>query len=869
MHKHKKEQNKLMSMMRALGIAFLTVTLIYSHAFAQSDIEAILDTDDGTTGLSVQDSNTAEVMRVDSDGNVFLDGDLSVSGNDITMGVNTAGYILIGDGVNFTPTAVTGDGTLTATGSFTIVPNAVTLATDTTGDYVQLIVAGDGISSTGASTGENIAHTLDVDLKTVAQDAVGSTNSVSGLEFITGELTMLQGCLDSQILKWEEDDDSWHCVADVGGAGFNTLDESYDEGGSGAGRTITVDSGAVQLIGSGSDEILEVTSSGTGGVVFIENTSTGLSLRVNDEAADTTPIVIDASGQVGIGVAVPTAALDIRGTLFIENASTDVSFQVNDEASDATPFTISAAGVVTTGADATIGGDLTVTGNDITMAVNTAGYLLIADGTDFTPTAMTGDGTLSATGTFTITANSVWLGTDTTGNYVARIIPGDGLDTTGATTGENITHTLSIDLPATAIASATTGSFSGLEFVSGELTVLQGCSDNQILKWDETLDRWQCATDEDAGATATLQDTYNRDADGGNATITITGTDGAVIFQNPTVTGITTGTLFVLNQDVTTGVGALNIDSEGTDDYAVKLTHQGDGATVDAAGLFIEAESGAGAVYIHRNQVAATTDGTLLFVHEDGAADTDVVQITNEGTGDSLVVYDQASDTSPFVITAGGALGIGTTTVTASLTVAGTVLIENATSNISFRVNDEASDTTPFVINADGQVGIGTTAPSATLDVQGNAVIDGDLTVTGNDITMATNTAGYILLSDGTSFSPDGLTGDGTLSATGTFTITANSVWLGTDTTGNYVARIVAGDGIDSTGASTTENVQHTLSVDLLGSAVAGATTGSFSGLEFVSGELTVIQGCTNGDVLQWDDTAGRWGCDTDDGAGG
>jgi hypothetical protein len=45
----------------------------------------------------------------------------------------------------------------------------------------------------------------------------------------------------------------------------------------------------------------------------------------------------------------------------------------------------------------------------------------------------------------TIAANSVALGTDTTGNYVATITGGTGIDSSGATSGEGVAHTLSID----------------------------------------------------------------------------------------------------------------------------------------------------------------------------------------------------------------------------------------------------------------------------------------------------------------------------------------------------------------------------------------------------------------------------------------
>lgn len=37
----------------------------------------------------------------------------------------------------------------------------------------------------------------------------------------------------------------------IGGGAGNTLDKAYDQGGAGSGRTITADSGAVQILGSG------------------------------------------------------------------------------------------------------------------------------------------------------------------------------------------------------------------------------------------------------------------------------------------------------------------------------------------------------------------------------------------------------------------------------------------------------------------------------------------------------------------------------------------------------------------------------------------------------------------------------------------
>jgi len=52
----------------------------------------------------------------------------------------------------------------------------------------------------------------------------------------------------------------------------------------------------------------------TGSYIFsITNSGTGNSFVVNDQASDTTPFVVDAAGNVGIGIAIPTQALDVVG----------------------------------------------------------------------------------------------------------------------------------------------------------------------------------------------------------------------------------------------------------------------------------------------------------------------------------------------------------------------------------------------------------------------------------------------------------------------------------------------------------------------------------------------------------------------------
>ena len=54
-----------------------------------------------------------------------------------------------------------------------------------------------------------------------------------------------------------------------------------------------------------------------------------------------------------------------------------------------------------------ISGDLTVSGDDITMGTNTSGHVMVADGTNFNPVAISGDVSIAANGAVTIASTAV------------------------------------------------------------------------------------------------------------------------------------------------------------------------------------------------------------------------------------------------------------------------------------------------------------------------------------------------------------------------------------------------------------------------------------------------------------------------------
>jgi len=73
----------------------------------------------------------------------------------------------------------------------------------------------------------------------------------------------------------------------------------------------------------------------------------------------------------------------------------------------------------------------------------TSGTAAKESGVDFA-TALAGAGLTAAAGV--LSRDTIALTTDTSGNYVATITGGTGIDSTGATTGEGIAHRLSVDL---------------------------------------------------------------------------------------------------------------------------------------------------------------------------------------------------------------------------------------------------------------------------------------------------------------------------------------------------------------------------------------------------------------------------------------
>jgi hypothetical protein len=156
---------------------------------------------------------------------------------------------------------------------------------------------------------------------------------------------------------------------------------------------------------------------------------------------------------------------------------------------------------------------------------------------------------------------------------------------------------------------------------------------------------------------------------------------------------------------------------------------------------------------------AGTFSGTSAIFS--GNSTDNIVRITQTGTGNALVVEDSTNpDTTPFVITGIGSVGIGTNAPITHLDVHGTIragrqdavsdggeiVLARASDNAnawaldvhtnSFRVTDVIAGSTRVHIGSGGNVGLGSTATSK-LHVFGDATVTGVVTSTSSVVGSA------------------------------------------------------------------------------------------------------------------------------------
>ena len=121
------------------------------------------------------------------------------------------------------------------------------------------------------------------------------------------------------------------------------------------------------------------------GIVFggdsekIEGDGTDMTISANN-------LTVDAAADITLDAGDADVVLKDDGTQYA--AFTNSSGNLIIKSGSTTALTFS-------GADATIAGDLTISGDDLTMGTNTSGHIMVADGTNFNPVAVSGDVTMA------------------------------------------------------------------------------------------------------------------------------------------------------------------------------------------------------------------------------------------------------------------------------------------------------------------------------------------------------------------------------------------------------------------------------------------------------------------------------------------
>lgn len=207
----------------------------------------------------------------------------------------------------------------------------------------------------------------------------------------------------------------------------------------------------------------------TAGTVVIPNSFSTASFNGTNLLADSLSGSLNFASSSGQGLTISANA----GT---DTLTFGLSAIPNSSLANST-FNVGAGNGLTGGGSANLGGTSTINvgaGTHITVnaddiAVNTATLIPAISGSILAGisgsifSTVSGDITITSAGVATIAANSVALGTDTTGNYVATLGAGTGV-TIGSNTGEGSTPTIAVNYGSgsnTAVQGSTTISLTG------------------------------------------------------------------------------------------------------------------------------------------------------------------------------------------------------------------------------------------------------------------------------------------------------------------------------------------------------------------------------------------------------------------------
>ena len=345
----------------------------------------------------------------------------------------------------------------------TIQPNSVALGADTTGNYVQSLVAGTGVTLsnnsgesatptiaigqavettsnvtfndvnvTGNLTVSGTTTSINTETLTVDDNIIVLNNNATGAPTQNAGIQVERGSSSNVELRWNETTDSWEITED--GTTYKNIAVGQDVETT---SSVTFASVNADVTGDLTGNADTATALETSRTIELQGDVTGSASF--DGTANAVITATIAANSVALGT--DTTGDYVQGLV----AGTGVTL-ANNSGEGSTP-TISIGQSVATNATVTfdtVNADLVgdVTGNADTATALENSRTIELQG-DVTGSASF-DGTANAVITATISANSVALGTDTTGNYVSDVQSGTAISVTH-TPGEGSTATVALN----------------------------------------------------------------------------------------------------------------------------------------------------------------------------------------------------------------------------------------------------------------------------------------------------------------------------------------------------------------------------------------------------------------------------------------
>ena len=467
--------------------------------------------------------------------------------------------------------------------------------------------------------------------------------------------------------------------------------------------------------------------------------------------------------------------------------------------------TLKATNLCTT-ANAVIGGDLTIAGDDLTMGTNTSGALLVADGTNFNPVVMSGDTSISTAGAVTLAATNTNLTTLANVTTVGTIGSGTWQGTAIATGYIATTLTGKTLTTATLTSPVLNGTLSGTAFLDEDNmasdSAIAAASQQSIKAYVDAVSSGLDMKASSHVATTSAFDSaaYDNGSSGVGATLCNSQAFGFSALSIDGQTMVAGERVLVKNQTAAchNGIYTVTTVGDGSTRWVITRATDFDSSTEVTSGAFTFIETGS----TNGDQgFVMTADGTITI----GTTAINWTQFSGAGqitagagmtkSGNTLNVIAgsnitvNADDvalsttiTGLSALTSTNLTGTLQTAAQANVTSVGTLTSLNSSGDVSFDggtfVFNESGANKDFRIEGDtatnlfitdastDRIGIGTATPSHLLDIEGvghaaTCFVSADLCATtkvvaaaicmggGYALPTSDGTAGYILCTDG------------------------------------------------------------------------------------------------------------------------